>query len=115
MSRSRAPARLEAFVESMGAATAVPHGSSGLKGVLVATGVHDVYLQPGRAGMRLGRVRDRGPGRGRGRRVSPRWTARALDYANDEIENARGLLATNGLLHAAVVDALRREQASRPA
>ena len=35
-----------------GRASRRPHGSAGLKGALVATGAHDVYVQPGRAGMR---------------------------------------------------------------
>jgi 3'(2'), 5'-bisphosphate nucleotidase len=106
VSRSRTPLRLAALVASVGAREAAVHGSSGLKGVLVATGVHDVYLHPGRAGMR--------------------WDACAtdalvcaaggaftdadgvpIDYAAQDLVNAGGLVATNGRVQKAVVDALR--------
>jgi 3'(2'), 5'-bisphosphate nucleotidase len=112
VSRSRAPARVQAFVATMGAAPPVPHGSSGLKGVLVATGVHDVYMQPGRAGMRWDACATEALVVAAGGKCTEMDGA-PLDYANDEIENARGLLATNGLLHAAVVEALLKDRASR--
>ena len=52
VSRSRTLPQSAAFVASLGAKSATPHGSSGLKGVLVATGAYDAYVQGGHAGMR---------------------------------------------------------------
>jgi 3'(2'), 5'-bisphosphate nucleotidase len=111
VSRSRAPARIEAFVASIGAARAVPMGSSGLKGVLVATGDHDAYVQPGRAGMRWDACATEGLVVAAGGACTDAY-GDPFDYATADIENSRGLLATNGRLHAAFVQALekRREQ-----
>jgi 3'(2'), 5'-bisphosphate nucleotidase len=116
VSRSRAPARVEAFVASLGdggAARAVPHGSSGLKGVLVATGVHDVYLQPGRAGMRWDACATEALVIAAGGKCTEASGA-PFDYANDEIVNARGLVATNGLLHDAVLRAYASRERGEP-
>ena len=104
VSRSRAPARMQSFVASTGAARAVPHGSSGLKGVLVATGVHDVYLQPGRAGMRWDACATEALVVAAGGKCTEAEGA-PFDYASGEIENSRGLLASNGRVHAAVLQA----------
>ena len=113
VSRSRAPARVEAFVASMGAARAVPHGSSGLKGVLVAIGEHDVYLQPGRAGMRWDACATEALVIAAGGQCTEA-TGAPFDYANAEIENSRGLLATNGLLHDAVLRAYASRERGEP-
>jgi len=107
VSRSRTSPRLAGLVASLGAAPAVPHGSSGLKGVLVATGRADVYLQPGRAGMRWDACATDALVRAAGGACTEGEGA-PFDYASPEIENRRGLVCTNGRLHAAVVEALAR-------
>jgi len=111
VSRSRAPARIEAFVASIGAARAVPMGSSGLKGVLVATGDHDVYIQPGRAGMRWDACATEALVVAAGGACTDAYGG-AFDYGTADIENSRGLVASNELVHAALIQALerRREQ-----
>jgi 3'(2'), 5'-bisphosphate nucleotidase len=106
VSRSRTPPRLAALVASVGAGEATAHGSSGLKGVLVATGVHDVYLHPGRAGMRWDACATDALVCAAGGAFSDAAGA-LIDYAAEDLVNARGLVATNGRLHQAVVDALR--------
>jgi 3'(2'), 5'-bisphosphate nucleotidase len=106
VSRSRAPDRAAAFVASLAGRPAVPHGSSGLKGVLVALGEADVYVQPGRAGMRWDACATDALVRAAGGELTELDGAE-LDYKNGEIVNERGMLATNGKLHQAVVQAFR--------
>lgn len=112
VSRSRAPARIDAFIASIGAARAVPVGSSGIKGVLVATGVHDAYIQPGRAGMRWDACATEALVVAAGGVCTTAY-GEAFDYGTADIENSRGLLASNGLLHDALVEALRQRRESK--
>jgi 3'(2'), 5'-bisphosphate nucleotidase len=106
VSRSRTPERMAALVASMGARESVRHGSSGLKGALVATGAHDVYLQPGRAGMRWDACATDALVRAAGGECTEADGAQ-FDYRSADIVNSRGLVATNGRVHAAVIEALR--------
>ncbi len=96
---------------SIGAARAVPFGSSGLKGVLVAIGAHDAYFHPGHAGMRWDACATEALVVAAGGTCTDAY-GDAFDYATADIENSRGLLASNGRLHAALVKALdeRRKQ-----
>ena len=107
VSRSRTPERIPAIVAAMGAREAVRHGSSGLKGALVATGIHDVYVQPGRAGMRWDACATDALVRAAGGELTDA-AGDPLDYARPELENLRGLLATNGRVHAAAIEVLRQ-------
>lgn len=106
VSRWRSPDRVAGFVASLAGRPAVPHGSAGLKGVLVALGEADVYVQPGRAGMRWDACATDALVRAAGGELTELDGAE-LDYRNGEIGNERGLLATNGKLHRAVVAAFR--------
>jgi 3'(2'), 5'-bisphosphate nucleotidase len=106
VSRSRDPEGMKALAHAMGAREAIPRGSSGLKGVYVATGVHDVYLQPGNAGMRWDACATDALVCAAGGACTES-DGSPFDYAGAELVNARGLVATNGLLHAEVVAALR--------
>jgi 3'(2'), 5'-bisphosphate nucleotidase len=91
---------------AIGARQAVRHGSSGLKGVLVATGAHDIYLQPGRAGMRWDACAAEALVAAAGGRFTDA-DGNLIDYADTDLVNHRGLVATNGRLHEAMLDALR--------
>jgi len=104
VSRSRPSDRVAPLVRATGSA-AVIHGSSGLKAVLVATGDHDVYVQPGPAGMRWDACAGDALVEAAGGTFTEIGGSR-IDYAADEIVNARGLLATNAQLHANVVATL---------
>jgi 3'(2'), 5'-bisphosphate nucleotidase len=106
VSRSRDPERVKALAGSMGAREAVSRGSAGLKGVLLATGVHDVYLQPGNAGMRWDACATEALVRAAGGQCTE-TDGSPFDYAGAELVNARGLLASNGHLQDAVIRALR--------
>jgi 3'(2'), 5'-bisphosphate nucleotidase len=105
LSRSHRSARLDAFVASLGPREIGRHGSSGLKGVLVAEGKHDVYLQLGRAGMLWDACATEAVVVAAGGRCTD-IEGRALGYAVEDLSVSRGLVATNGPLHAPVLEAL---------
>jgi 3'(2'), 5'-bisphosphate nucleotidase len=106
VSRTRTPAAVARFGQSGGALPPIPHGSSGLKGVLVATGERDAYVQPGRAGMRWDACATEALVRAAGGECTDGLGER-FDYRNPSLENDRGLVATNGLMHAEVLEALK--------
>jgi 3'(2'), 5'-bisphosphate nucleotidase len=108
VSRSRAPARLAAFIRAVGARAPTLHGSSGLKAALIATGAHDAYVHPGPAGMRWDACASEALVRAAGGECTDADAA-PFDYATDDLSNGRGLVATNGRLHRAVIEALRQD------
>ena len=107
VSRSRASPQITALASRTGARAPVPHGSSGLKAVLVAIGANDVYVQPGPAGMRWDACASEALVRAAGGELTDARGA-PIDYATPDLVNSRGLLATNGRLHRRVVDALKQ-------
>lgn len=106
VSRWRTTAAIPALVAATGARQALQHGSAGLKGVLVATGAHDVYLQPGRAGMRWDACATEALVRAAGGEMTDEEGSR-FEYGSGELENRRGMVATNGTVHAAVLAAMK--------
>jgi 3'(2'), 5'-bisphosphate nucleotidase len=106
LSRSRTSATLVDTVAAMSPRASVRHGSSGLKGVLVALGAHDVYLQTGRAGFRWDACATEAIVCAAGGRCTDA-EGRVLDYAVDDLVNRGGLVASNGTLHDAVLARLR--------
>jgi len=106
VSRSRAVERTMRLAKGMAASKAVSHGSSGLKGVLVANGVYDVYQQPGNAGMRWDACATEALVMAAGGACTQE-DGSTFDYAEGDLHNRRGLIATNGRLHKAVIDAIR--------
>jgi 3'(2'), 5'-bisphosphate nucleotidase len=74
--------------------------------VLVATGVHDVYLQPGRAGFRWDACAAEGIVRAAGGELTDVDGAR-IDYASGELENRRGMVACHSAIHAEMIAALK--------
>jgi 3'(2'), 5'-bisphosphate nucleotidase len=107
VSRSRDPERVKSLAKSLGAAEAVARGSSGLKGVLIATGMHDVYFQPGNAGMRWDACATEALVRAAGGECT-QADGTPFDYSVDDLLNSHGLLATNGHLHRAMMEQLTR-------
>jgi 3'(2'), 5'-bisphosphate nucleotidase len=105
LSRSRVSPRLAELVDSLGAREQVRHGSSGLKGALVAIGANDAYLQPGRAGMRWDACATEALVNSAGGRCTDA-DGQPIDYSSEELINSRGLVATNGRFHDAVIAAL---------
>jgi len=108
VSRSRSSPRIAALASKTGTHAPIPHGSSGLKAVLVAVGANDIYVQPGPAGMRWDACSSEALVRAAGGELTDAGGA-PIDYAIPDLANSRGLLATNGLLHRRVVDALKQK------
>jgi 3'(2'), 5'-bisphosphate nucleotidase len=107
LSRSRVSPKLAALIDSLGAREVVRHGSSGLKGALVAVGTHDAYVQPGRAGMRWDACATEALVNAAGGRCSDAY-GKPVDYASEELVNTHGLVATNGPLYEAVIAAMAK-------
>jgi 3'(2'), 5'-bisphosphate nucleotidase len=113
VSRSRSTVPLSALVSNGEGRAPTLHGSSGLKSVLIATGVHDVYVQPGPAGMRWDACASEALVRAAGGELTDAFGA-PIDYAVDELVNSRGLLATNGRLHRSAVEGLKKMRSVSP-
>jgi 3'(2'), 5'-bisphosphate nucleotidase len=76
-----------------------------VKGILVATAEREAYVQPGRAGMRWDACATEGLVRAAGGECTDAFGA-PIDYRAPTLENDRGLVATNGHVHAEVLEAL---------
>lgn len=98
VTRSRRNAQLDALLHRIGPAAVEPCGSAGIKGLRVAYGTADAYLQPGRAGSRWDACASEAIVRAAGGELT-NARLEPIDYASGEIINSRGVLATNGLLH----------------
>jgi 3'(2'), 5'-bisphosphate nucleotidase len=107
VSRSRTQPQLAALAGALGGKAPVALGSSGLKAVLVATGEHDVYIQPGRAGMRWDACASEALVKAAGGELTA-MDGTPIDYALPDLANRHGILATNGRLHRAVIEAFAR-------
>jgi 3'(2'), 5'-bisphosphate nucleotidase len=107
VSRSRTQPQLDTLAGVLGGKAPIPHGSSGLKAVLVSTGDHDVYMQPGHAGMRWDACASEALVKAAGGEFTALDGA-PIDYTSADIVNRGGLLATNGRLHRAAIEAFAR-------
>lgn len=105
VSRSRGGPRLDAALTALGMKDVRRIGSSGVKAALVACGEADVYLQPGYAGKRWDSCAPEAIVHAAGGRLTE-VTGAPFDYASGELDNARGLVAANAELHAAIIATL---------
>jgi 3'(2'), 5'-bisphosphate nucleotidase len=106
LSRSRTTPALAHAVDAMGTGSSSRCGSSGLKGVLVALGEHDIYLQTGSAGMLWDACATDALVCAAGGRCTDA-EGRPFDYAVEDLVNRRGIVASNGLLHDAIIEKVR--------
>jgi 3'(2'), 5'-bisphosphate nucleotidase len=106
ISRSRSSGSIAAVLAGMAMAAPVRHGSSGLKGVLVAVGQCDAYVQPGVAGMRWDACATDALVRAAGGACTDAH-GDPFDYACGDLLNSKGLLASNGHLHGVMLGAVR--------
>lgn len=106
VSRSHRGARLEAVLDALAPSEIVPLGSAGLKGVRVATGGADLYVQPGRAGKRWDACAPEAIVVAAGGRFTDA-RGEPIDYAGGALENTTGVLVSNGRLHDAALDRIR--------
>ena len=101
VSRSRPPSDLEDLLGSLGGASVLRRGSSGLKAYLVASGQADLFVQTGPAGKRWDVCAPEAIVRGAGGIFT---TARGepFEYDSGDLENDRGILASGLPLHQVV-------------
>ncbi|MBM4361769.1 MAG: hypothetical protein FJ104_03735 [Deltaproteobacteria bacterium] len=106
-SRSHRSPALERVLAELRCPSVVALGSAGLKGAAIAQGDAEIYVGPGMAGKRWDVCAVEAIVNGAGGRYTD---ARGLpfDYRAPSLTNEHGILATNGLLHDAVLDGLTR-------
>jgi 3'(2'), 5'-bisphosphate nucleotidase len=102
VSRSHQADSLQRVIASLGPAEVTKRGSAGLKAAEVAAGRADVYLQPGRAGKRWDACAPDALARAAGGLCTDAF-GDPIVYGGPSLENDRGLLITNGKLHAEVI------------
>jgi len=87
-------------------------GSAGLKGAAVARGTVDAHVAPHYAGKRWDAAAVDALTTAAGGKVTDAW-GDVLDYRAATLTNDRGLVASNGIIHSALLERLRahREEA----
>jgi 3'(2'), 5'-bisphosphate nucleotidase len=114
VSRSHRTGNLDEIANRLGFRQVTHCGSAGVKSTRIASGESDVYAQPGRAGALWDACAPEALVTAAGGRVTDaRGTV--IDYASGALPNHHGFVATNGLLHAEVLDLLRRFGPGSPA
>jgi 3'(2'), 5'-bisphosphate nucleotidase len=106
VSRSHQSDRLPDLIAALGIGQVIARGSAGLKAADVAAGVADVYLQPGHAGKRWDTCAPEAILLAAGG-LATDARGQPIDYGGPELGNKNGFLATNGKLHAPLLEALR--------
>jgi 3'(2'), 5'-bisphosphate nucleotidase len=101
-SRSHRNPALERALAALGAAELVALGSAGLKGSAVARGTADAYVAPQYAGKRWDACATDALVAAAGGKLTNAWGER-FDYRTESLDNDRGILASNGHLHDAIV------------
>lgn len=106
-SRSHRSEALERVLAVLGARELVALGSAGLKGAEIATGRGEIYVGPGKAGKRWDVCAVDAIVTAAGGRFTDAFGF-PFDYRSESLVNDRGIIASNGVLHDAVVDAVHR-------
>lgn len=107
-SRSHRSQELERALGRLGAAEILSLGSAGLKGVLVARGGAEAYVAPGYAGKRWDACAVDAIVTAAGGAFSDARGA-AVAYRGQKLSNDLGVVASNGLVHQAILDRLAAE------
>jgi len=106
-SRSHRNPDLERALNALGARELVALGSAGLKASVVAHGAADAYVAPHYAGKRWDAcAADALISAAGGKLTDSR--GQLIEYRSERLDNDRGVVATNGLLHDAIVEKLER-------
>lgn len=103
-SRSHRGPKLEQALARLSPRDVLVMGSAGLKGTLVASSVVEAYVAPGYAGKRWDACAADALVTAAGGKLTDTFGA-AIDYRAPSLSNDRGLLATNGHVHAELVAA----------
>ena len=106
VSRSHRSATVSKVASALGIAGEEPLGSVGLKVARVASGAADVYLSMSTSTREWDACAPEALLRAAGGRMTD-VTGDPLRYNKEDLSTPRGLLATNGALHARVVEATR--------
>jgi 3'(2'), 5'-bisphosphate nucleotidase len=111
-SRSHRSAELARALASLGAREIRPLGSAGLKGARVAEGLADAYVETSAGTKRWDACALDALVTAAGGRVSDA-TGTPIDYRGPSLANERGLIASNGLIHEAILARLASSRAGR--
>jgi 3'(2'), 5'-bisphosphate nucleotidase len=111
VSRSRPSDVLDRVGARLGLAKTTKVGSAGLKALRVACGEADVYAHVGQAGYRWDACAPEAIARGAGAKITD-IEGNAYDYAAEHLENATGIVVSNGLLHDAALAAIAEAKKS---
>ena len=106
-SRSHRSARLERVLAALGTRDVTAVGSAGLKGVEVARGAADAYVTPYYAGKRWDACAADALVTAAGGITTDAYGT-PIDYRADSLSNDRGMVASNGRLHAAILERLEQ-------
>jgi len=104
-SRSHRNPALEQALASLGARELVALGSAGLKASAVAHGAADAYVAPHYAGKRWDACAADALISAAGGRLTDSRGDR-FDYRSEKLDNDRGVVASNGLFHDAIIEKL---------
>jgi 3'(2'), 5'-bisphosphate nucleotidase len=105
-SRSHRSPKLERTLAALGVRAITSMGSAGLKGAEVARGAVEAHIAPHYAGKRWDVCAAEALVAAAGGHVTDAWGDR-IDYRAPSLANDRGLVASNGLLHDALLERLR--------
>jgi 3'(2'), 5'-bisphosphate nucleotidase len=111
-SRSHRSERLDRALNALGVGEIVRVGSAGLKGVEVARGAVDAYVAPHYAGKRWDVCATEALVAAAGGHVTDA-RGEPVDYRAPTLVNDRGLVASNGTLHDALLERLSAYRASQ--
>lgn len=106
-SRSHRTSELERVLSLLGAREVIQQGSAGLKGALVARGAADAYVAPHYAGQRWDVCPTDALVSAAGGRVTDAY-GQPVDYRAQSLTNDTGVVASNGILHDALLETLAR-------
>jgi len=104
-SRSHRNPDLERTLATLGAHELIALGSAGLKGAAIARGIADAYVAPHYAGKRWDACASDALVTAAGGTLT-NANGEPFDYRAPELDNDRGIVATNGLLHDAIIERL---------
>jgi len=108
-SRSHRSPKLERALEALGVKAITSMGSAGLKGAEVARGAVEAHVAPHYAGKRWDVCAADALVAAAGGRVTDAW-GDPIDYRAESLANDRGLVASNGLVHDAILARLRQHR-----
>ena len=108
-SRSHRGPRLERALDALGVKAITSMGSAGLKGAAVARGGVDAHVAPLYAGKRWDAAAVDALVVAAGGMVTDAW-GDPIDYRGPTLSNDRGLVASNGLVHGALLERLRQHR-----